>query len=110
MAQSAVAPEETSCVSLRRLDPSPTRAHVNGLLIVYIALLGLLVGSFLNVVIARVPEGMSIVSPRSRCPKCGHAIAWYENIPVFSWLFLRGRCSGCRQPISFRYPAIELLT
>lgn len=72
--------------------------------------MGLLFGSFLNVVIARVPYEQSIVHPRSRCPKCGHQLAWYENIPVLSWLALRGRCSACGQPISWRYPAIELLT
>ncbi|HYO60038.1 prepilin peptidase [Archangium sp.] len=72
--------------------------------------MGLLFGSFLNVVIARVPAGESIVRPRSRCPRCGHQIAWYENIPILSWLALRGRCRACGQPISWRYPLIELLT
>ncbi len=75
-----------------------------------LAALGLVIGSFLNVVIARVPEGLSIVSPGSRCPRCGHVLRWYENIPVLSWLALRARCSGCEQPISWRYPAVELLT
>jgi leader peptidase (prepilin peptidase)/N-methyltransferase len=72
--------------------------------------LGLIVGSFLNVVIARVPAGQSIVHPRSRCPHCGHALAWFENIPLLSWLVLGARCRGCRAPISMRYPAVELLT
>jgi leader peptidase (prepilin peptidase) / N-methyltransferase len=72
--------------------------------------MGLLFGSFLNVVIARVPHDQSIVSPRSRCPRCGHQLAWYENIPVFSWIALRARCSACGLPISWRYPLIELLT
>jgi leader peptidase (prepilin peptidase) / N-methyltransferase len=76
----------------------------------FLAVLGLLIGSFLNVVIARVPEGLSVVSPPSRCPKCGHSIAWYENVPVLSWLFLRGRCAGCKAPISARYVLVELLT
>ena len=71
---------------------------------------GLLVGSFLNVVIARVPHGQSIVRPGSRCPRCGHVLAWYENVPLVSWAVLRGRCKGCRAPISIRYPAVELLT
>jgi leader peptidase (prepilin peptidase) / N-methyltransferase len=71
---------------------------------------GLLVGSFLNVVIARVPSGQSIVHPRSRCPRCGHALAWFENVPLLSWLILRARCRACRAPISVRYPAVELLT
>ena len=72
------------------------------------ALLGATVGSFLNVVIARVPAGQSVVTPRSRCPGCGHEIAWYDNLPVLSWLLLRARCRGCHQPISVRYPLVEL--
>lgn len=79
------------------------------LLTVWLFVLGLCVGSFLNVVIARVPQGESIVRPRSRCPKCGHSLAWYENIPLLSWLALRGRCKGCKAPISIRYPLVELL-
>lgn len=79
------------------------------LLTVWLFVLGLCVGSFLNVVIARVPQGESIVRPRSRCPKCGHTLAWYENIPLLSWLALRGRCKGCKAPISIRYPLVELL-
>jgi leader peptidase (prepilin peptidase)/N-methyltransferase len=113
------------------------------------ALLGLLVGSFLNVIIYRLPrmlerqwaaearqiaadaasagygpdtpaavsadaaapaEPFNLVVPRSRCPSCGHGITWYENIPVFSYLALRGRCSACRKPIGVRYPLVELLT
>lgn len=83
---------------------------VNALLTVGLALLGLIFGSFLNVVIARVPEEQSIIRPRSRCPKCGHQLAWFENVPVFSWLALRARCRSCKEPISWRYPAVELLT
>jgi leader peptidase (prepilin peptidase)/N-methyltransferase len=71
---------------------------------------GLCVGSFLNVVIARLPLEKSIVKPSSHCPRCGHILKWYENIPLFSWMVLRGRCSRCKERISFRYPAIELLT
>jgi leader peptidase (prepilin peptidase)/N-methyltransferase len=71
---------------------------------------GLIVGSFLNVVIYRVPRGESIVRPRSRCPGCGHEIREYDNIPVVSWLILRGRCRDCHEPISARYPAVELFT
>jgi leader peptidase (prepilin peptidase)/N-methyltransferase len=78
--------------------------------VVLVFVMGLLFGSFLNVVIARVPHDQSIVTPRSRCPRCGHQLAWYENIPVFSWLALRARCSSCALPISWRYPLIELLT
>ena len=71
--------------------------------------LGAIVGSFLNVCIARWPEKLSVVRPRSRCPRCGHAIAWYENVPIVSWLALRARCRGCGAPISLMYPAVELL-
>ena len=97
-----------------------------------LALLGLCIGSFLNVVIHRLPLIMergwriesaellgveidapapiTLASPRSRCPACGHQIRWYENIPLASYLGLRGKCSACQTPISIRYPAIELLT
>jgi leader peptidase (prepilin peptidase)/N-methyltransferase len=71
---------------------------------------GACVGSFLNVVIARVPAGRSIVSPPSSCPKCGKPIAWYDNIPLLSWILLRAKCRDCGQPISARYPVVELLT
>lgn len=74
------------------------------------ALFGLLVGSFLNVVIHRVPRQESVVRPRSRCPGCGTQLAERDNIPVVSWLVLRGRCRSCSAPISLRYPAVELLT
>lgn len=67
-------------------------------------------GSFLNVVIARVPNGESVVRPRSRCPKCGDMIPGWLNIPVLSWIMLRGRCRACKNPISVRYPVVELLT
>ncbi|WP_462391043.1 prepilin peptidase [Acidovorax sp. Q11] len=100
--------------------------------------LGLLIGSFLNVVIYRLPKMMeqqweaelaqleaekqgkeppagtqapfNLMTPRSRCPACGHAVQWHENVPVLSYLFLRGRCSSCKAPISARYPLVELLT
>jgi len=98
-----------------------------------LALLGLCVGSFLNVVIHRLPRmlerqwradsaamlelpapaedaPLSLAKPASRCPSCGHVIRWWENLPVLSWLALRGKCSGCRAAISVRYPFIELLT
>lgn len=79
-----------------------------GLLIGLCALLGLAVGSFLNVVIYRVPRGESIVSPRSACPACGAQIRERDNIPVVSWLVLRGRCRDCGASISPRYPLVEL--
>ena len=71
---------------------------------------GLVLGSFLNVVIHRVPRGISVLFPRSACPGCGRNIRWYENIPVLSWLALRARCAGCGNLISWRYPAVEILT
>jgi leader peptidase (prepilin peptidase)/N-methyltransferase len=71
---------------------------------------GACLGSFLNVCIWRIPRGESVVSPPSRCPNCGHQITWYENIPLFSWIFLLGRCSGCKKPISARYFVVELIT
>lgn len=74
------------------------------------ALLGAAVGSFLNVCISRIPEGLSIVFPASRCPRCGHPIRFYDNIPGVSYLVLRGRCRDCREKIPLRYPLIELLT
>lgn len=70
--------------------------------------LGAVWGSFLNVCISRWPAGMSVVAPRSRCPNCERPIAWYENIPVVSWLALRARCRGCGKPISIMYPLVEL--
>jgi len=76
----------------------------------FIFLLGACVGSFLNVCIYRIPAGESIVSPRSRCPKCGQAIQWYQNVPILSFLLLRGRCASCGTSISWRYPLVEALT
>jgi leader peptidase (prepilin peptidase)/N-methyltransferase len=70
-------------------------------------LIGLLFGSFLNVCISRLPEHKSIVHPRSRCPKCGTPIRWHDNIPVLSWLMLRGRCRDCGRTIPWRYPLVE---
>lgn len=99
-----------------------------------VAVLGLCVGSFLNVVIYRtplmmeqqwktecqyllhpeqefeLPKSITLSYPASRCPHCGHQIRWYENIPVISWMFLRGECSDCKNPISFRYPFVEIIT
>jgi leader peptidase (prepilin peptidase) / N-methyltransferase len=75
-----------------------------------LALLGLAVGSFLNVCIHRLPERTSVVSPGSRCPGCGYELRWYDNIPVVSYALLGGRCRSCRSRISIRYPIIEIIT
>jgi leader peptidase (prepilin peptidase)/N-methyltransferase len=83
-------------------DPFPME-----LVAAWVVLVGATLGSFLNVVIARLPAGESIVSPRSRCPRCGHPIAWYDNVPIVSWFALRGRCRSCRGRISPRYPLVE---
>lgn len=77
---------------------------------IFVFAIGAVIGSFLNVVIHRVPNEESIVFPNSACPKCGAAIRSYDNIPLFSWLILGGKCRGCKAPISIRYPAVELLT
>lgn len=77
---------------------------------VMIFILGCAIGSFLNVCIYRMPIDLSIVSPPSHCPNCKHSIPWYLNIPLFTWLFLRGQCANCKAPISPRYFAVELLT
>jgi leader peptidase (prepilin peptidase)/N-methyltransferase len=71
---------------------------------------GATIGSFLNVVVYRLPRAESLVSPGSRCPGCGTAVKAYDNVPVFGWLLLRGRCRSCRAPISARYPIVEALT
>jgi leader peptidase (prepilin peptidase)/N-methyltransferase len=73
-------------------------------------ILGLMIGSFLNVVIYRVPRGESISFPGSHCPTCNHKLSWYHNIPLFSWVFLRGKCAFCHEPISVQYPLVELST
>ncbi len=80
------------------------------LLLAYVTVIGLAVGSFLNVCIARLPAGGSIVRPRSRCMSCDRQLTWYENIPLVSYLLLRGRCRTCGSRISIRYPLVELAT
>lgn len=74
------------------------------------AALGLLIGSFLNVCILRLPAGQSVARPASGCPRCGHLLAWFENIPVVSFIALQGRCRQCHAPISWQYPMVELIT
>ncbi len=89
-------------VEVLMLDPLP--------LLVLMTALGLLLGSFLNVCIVRWPAEQSVVRPRSRCPQCEAPIAWFDNVPVVSWLLLRGRCRHCGKAIPWRYPAVELAT
>lgn len=74
------------------------------------ALFGAVIGSFLNVVVARLPQGESLVRPGSRCPACGASIAWHDNVPILAWFWLGARCRACRAPISARYPLVEGLT
>ena len=89
------------------LDRSPTSFH--WIISIWLGCLGGCVGSFLNVVIYRLPRGISITHPRSRCPGCGHSIRWYDNLPILSWFLLRGRCRDCGTRFSFRYAAVETL-
>jgi len=79
-------------------------------ILVLSTIIGLIIGSFLNVVILRLFSGESIVFPGSKCPKCSHPIAWYDNIPVISYLLLRGKCRNCKEPISIQYPIVEIAT
>lgn len=79
-------------------------------LVVALGVLGLLIGSFLNVVIYRVPRDESVVEPPSHCPACGRQLRWYDNVPVVSWVVLGGRCRDCRSPISVRYILVEIFT
>ena len=115
---------DSGCTTTRRRTspispPRPGRRPLRGghaltapvaLLGIAAGAIGLLIGSFLNVVIHRVPLGESVLAPRSRCPGCGTQLAAQDNIPVLSWLLLRGRCRNCGEPISIRYPLVELLT
>ena len=83
---------------------------MNNFLIVFATIFGMLIGSFLNALIYRLPLGINIAFPRSSCPNCKHIISWYENIPLVSYLFLRGKCSSCKTKISWQYPLVELGT
>lgn len=83
---------------------------MNAFALFIVFFVGASIGSFLNVCILRWPAGASVVRPRSKCPRCDKGLAWYDNIPVVSWLVLRARCRNCREPISAMYPAIEALT
>lgn len=93
-----------------KIDGSPTGwgASLNSLAwFIFVTVCGACVGSFVNVVVLRLPEGKSLTRPRSHCPACSHAIAWYDNVPVLSWLLLRGRCHHCGAWISIQYPLVE---
>ncbi|HEX8071025.1 MAG TPA: prepilin peptidase [Pyrinomonadaceae bacterium] len=98
------------CALLLQTNPDAPALLPFPLLLAAVGALGCVIGSFLNVVIHRVPRDESIVFPNSRCPECGAAIRAYDNVPVLSYLVLRGRCRACRTPISARYPAVELVT
>ncbi|MBD3237880.1 MAG: prepilin peptidase [Candidatus Eisenbacteria bacterium] len=91
------------------IDPATLAAVPAGLRLAALFVIGLCLGSFVNVVIHRLPRGASLAGPRSRCPQCGATIAWYDNIPLLSYVLLRGRCRRCRHGISWRYPIVELL-
>jgi leader peptidase (prepilin peptidase)/N-methyltransferase len=80
------------------------------LILAFIFVFGLVIGSFLNVCITRIPEEVSIVAPGSRCPRCGTPIKWYDNVPVLGWMWLRAKCRSCGLPISGMYPLVELAT
>ena len=97
-------------ISQNLITVDETTGLPNVVLLLFVAAVGAAIGSFLNVVIHRVPRDESIVFPHSRCPSCGTAIRPYDNIPVISYALLRGRCRACRTPIAARYPAVEALT
>ena len=86
----------------------PLTVHI--LFLVYAGVLGAAVGSFMNVCVSQLPHGESLVRPRSKCPACGGPIAWYDNIPLVSWILLRAKCRQCRESISIQYPALEIVT
>ena len=87
-----------------------TSASLEAVVIPFAAAVGLLVGSFLNVVVYRAPRGLSVATPRSFCPTCDRQLAWWENVPLVSWVALRGRCRTCHERISARYPLVEAAT
>ena len=92
------------------MRPFPSYVKVNPVIPFFFFLFGIVIGSFLNVCITRIPEGESIVSPGSRCPRCKSPIKPYDNVPILGWLWLRGKCRNCALPISPMYPIIEFLT
>ena len=88
----------------------PPHTDPGWFLVVWLTVIGGVIGSFLNVVVYRVPLGLSLIEPPSHCPRCKQPIRWYDNVPVFGWIILRGRCRFCGQPISIRYPLVEAFT
>ncbi|MDR0870168.1 MAG: prepilin peptidase [Planctomycetaceae bacterium] len=82
---------------------------VRPFLIAWFAFFGACIGSFLNVAVYRLPLRKSLSNPPSHCPKCGHPIRWYDNVPVFGWIMLGGKCRDCKAPISIRYPVVEAI-
>jgi prepilin signal peptidase PulO-like enzyme (type II secretory pathway) len=88
----------------------PWLSAQNALLAIWLLAMGGAIGSFLNVVVYRLPAGLSLIRPGSHCPACKHPIRWHDNLPVFGWLVLRGRCRDCRSPISTRYPLVEAIS
>lgn len=96
--------------SLEIDEIAPIYGGVTVLLIVYVTLLGMLLGSFLGLAVIRIPRGESLMTPRSHCRLCEHTLAWFENIPILSYLFLRGKCGNCGERISPKYLVIEIVT
>ena len=86
------------------LEPDPVLVAV---VCLWFIVFGACVGSFLNVLVYRLPRGKSLIHPPSHCPSCGNLIRWYDNVPVFGWINLRGKCRDCGSPISIRYPCVE---
>ena len=85
-------------------------SFIDGYFAFIVFMFGACLGSFLNVCIYRIPAELSVVKPRSRCPKCLTNLAWYDNVPIFGWIFLKGKCRYCKTSIAARYPSVELLT
>src|SRR5436190_4759994 len=90
--------------------PEPLTVYHHIVFVVFLFALGACIGSFLNVVVWRLPRGESLSHPPSHCPKCNTKLAWKDNVPIFGWLWLRGKCRYCKEPISARYPIIEAIT
>lgn len=85
-------------------------SEVSWPILFWMAVVGGAIGSFLNVVVYRLPHGLSLIHPPSHCPTCKNPVRWFDNVPVFGWILLRGRCRSCRSPIAIRYPLVEAFT